>query len=191
MKKLLALSIALLSLNLYGAEKLNFSKNGLEGWGKKEGVAVIVEDYSKHDKTFDKKAIENQVKLRLLQAGIKVNDDSGAYIYINALPYHNYIKLNVKARRLVTFTVNGKIYSKVVSVWDFGSIFGKSHLRDSINEDMDKFLLDYLKANPKKNEDPPKPSQISDEQLTKQLKLLGFSDKEIELELEKRKKKED
>ncbi|MBT3710127.1 MAG: hypothetical protein HOG19_11845, partial [Gammaproteobacteria bacterium] len=72
MKKLLALSIALLSLNLYGAEKPIISKDGLEGWGSQKGVGIFVEDYSDIDKKFDKKAIENQVELKLRLAGIEI-----------------------------------------------------------------------------------------------------------------------
>ena len=132
MKKLLALSFALLSLNLYGgvpatgaipgvrpaainpyigipipgvrvpgtpiptSPSINpstgtpilISKTGLEGWGKKEGVSIVVEEYRPEmgvgevgilniplpgaRPTFDRKAIKNQVELRLRLAGIKI-----------------------------------------------------------------------------------------------------------------------
>ena len=72
MNKLLAISVALLSLNLYGADKpiifpdeSIFSPTGLEGWGKKEGVNIVVEDYSARDKAFDVKAISNIIELKL------------------------------------------------------------------------------------------------------------------------------
>ena len=75
-----------MSLNLYGAER-KISLHGLEGWGKKEGVKIVVEDYSNRDKTFDAKAIKNQVELKLRLAGIKVNDEvSESNIYINCKP---------------------------------------------------------------------------------------------------------
>ena len=51
------------------------------------------------------------------------------------------------------FVVNGKSYGKIATVYDIGGIVPKPKLRDDINEYMDKFLLDYLKANPKKKEE--------------------------------------
>ena len=74
MKKLIALSVALLSVSLYGADKPpTYSPNGLEEIAK-DGLLIAVgnpqsdSSYSKTDKTFDKIAIENQVKLRLRQS---------------------------------------------------------------------------------------------------------------------------
>ncbi|SVC19858.1 uncharacterized protein METZ01_LOCUS272712, partial [marine metagenome] len=115
MNKLLALSVALLSVSLYGADKkeirdvraspLPSSLNGLEGLNypfqrrendvrlKQRGIGIVVQDYSDKDKTFDAKAIKNQIELRLLQSGIKVVDESKVvkfstfgYIFINAQP---------------------------------------------------------------------------------------------------------
>ena len=53
--------------------KPTHSRTGLEGWGK-NGVRIIVYDYSKLDKNFPLKAIETRVELRLRQADIKVVD---------------------------------------------------------------------------------------------------------------------
>lgn len=84
--KLLAISVLLLYLDLYGADKPKvladvsfFSIGGLEGWGKKEGVFIVVEDCSKSVKNFDVKAIENQVELKLRLAGIRVVDKNTIY----------------------------------------------------------------------------------------------------------------
>jgi len=147
---------------LTGIQELNFAKpssTGLEGIAK-NGIKIYVEDYSDKDKDFDKEAIENQVKLRLIQAGVKVNAkttflarSSDTHLYINAFPYANYTMFNMQVMRWVIIPANGKTYRKRCSVWSLGSGFGKNRLRESINEDMDKFLLDYLKANPKKKED--------------------------------------
>ena len=87
MNKLLAISVALLSVSLYGADKPIFSLNGLEGWGKEAGVQILVQDHPKRDKTFGVKAVKNQVELKLRLAGIKVNDEvSESNIYINCKP---------------------------------------------------------------------------------------------------------
>ena len=127
--RLLALSVALLSVSLYGADKKTPNEIRLEKEIKElkaeaqakrmkfaaeeasaagitrgmnpdilasptclEGIAidgldVIVEDYSKSDKTFNAKTIGNQVKLRLLQSGIKEGKTGDSnYLLVNALP---------------------------------------------------------------------------------------------------------
>ena len=139
-------------VRINGADKpIKTSVYGLEGIAE-SGLGIVVEDYSKIDKTFNKKAIENQVELRLRQAGIKVGGND-VYLYINALPYHNFMRLSIQANRTVTFEANGKTYEKFgATVWEEGGIFGKSLLREQINKGIDAFLLDYLKANPKKTE---------------------------------------
>ena len=166
--KILLTVLFCLSLPLIGADKkLTYSHTGLEGIAK-DGIVVIVEDYSKYDKTFDKKAIENQIKLRLIQAEVKVvpavskvslkpSLSSGFYLRIIAQPHPLGTKYGysgrVKAVRTVTFEANGKKYYKSATVWDSGAIEPSGKLREGLNKHMDKFLLDYLKANPKKNED--------------------------------------
>ena len=100
MNKLLILSVALLSVSLYGADKPIFSPNGLEGWGKEAGVQILVQDHPKRDKTFGVKAVKNQVELKLRLAGIKVNDEvSESNIYINCKP------IDI-AGRLVGYAIN-------------------------------------------------------------------------------------
>ena len=152
MKKLLLL-LLLVGFNANGADKPFYSKTGLEGIAK-DGAWIVVEDHSKIDKTFDAKAIENQVELRLVQAGIKVGG-SGLILYISAQPTiepFKLIALNIHAKRIMTFEANGKTYRKGATVWDTGGIVGKDNLRAAINIQMDEFLLAYLKANPKKKD---------------------------------------
>jgi len=151
MKKLLLL-LLLFGVNANGADKPILSVTGLEGIAE-SGLKIVVEGYSYPDNTFNKEAVENQVKLRLVQAGIKLGAGLDAYLNIYAQPYNSYINLNIQVRRKVTFEANGKTYRKVVTVWETGGAVGKDKLRDEINRLMDKFLLDYLKANPKKKED--------------------------------------
>ena len=112
------------SIDAWLFDKDGLSITGLEGIAK-DGMGIVIEDYSKFDKEFDKKAIINQVKLRLLLAGIKVNENASAsYFYINANPVVvggeviGYT-LRIEAKRSVTFAANGKIYGQFgVPVWN-------------------------------------------------------------------------
>ena len=154
MKKLLALSIALLSLNLYGAEKPIPSKTGLEGWGKKEGVSIVVEDYSRIDKTYDMRAIKNQVELKLRLAGIKISQRfSDDYIHINMMPIRQNDKvigytIQIKTRRDMTFKYNGKEYRATADSSQHGGLCSIDY-RLELDKHLDKLLINYLKANPK------------------------------------------
>ena len=155
MKKLLLL-LLLFGFSAIGADRPIISSTGLEGIAE-YGINITVEDYSNKDKDFDKKAIGNQVRLRLLQAGIKFNHDANTFLVINAQPVISGkelvgYSLSIGARRIVEFNVNGKKYRKFATVWSKGGLVPPK-LRDAINEDMDQFLLDYLKANPKKKEE--------------------------------------
>ncbi len=144
---------------LAAAGKAERSRTGLEGFAK-DGIEVRGEYYSKDDKTFskDKKAIENQVELRLRQSGIKRNKDAKNYLIINAQLIGPVGKvdghtLTIEARRMMTFEANGKTYEKVAPVWRKSGIALTGDLREDINTYMDPFLLAYLKANPKKEKE--------------------------------------
>ena len=160
MKKLI-LILLLFGFSAVGEE---FSRTGLEGIAK-DGLKISVNGET-FVPTFDVKAIRNQVELKLRPAGIRVNNRAGNFIYVTAQPVltnkrtDNFgdrilaYALRVKAyRRDVTFEANNKQYRCSAAVWDRGGIASQNKLRDAINEFMDQFLLDYLKANPKKKED--------------------------------------
>ena len=166
MKKLI-LILLLFGLSAVGADKplRFFSINNLEGFGK-GGITIEVVDYSDEDKTFNEKAIENQVELRLRQSGVKVNYDSIAaqtgstnYLLINAMPvtYNGSLigyAVTIHAKRAITFEANDKTYWKgSTGVWYTGGLVSKGNLKTDINNYMDQFLLDYLKANPKKEKE--------------------------------------
>ena len=158
MKSTLLLITLLFSLNAFGAIK--YSDTGLEGWGKK-GVMVRVIDYSKRDKNFPLKSIKTKVELRLLQAGIKINDKfTGHDIVINAQPINvggrivGYAVV-ISARRPMQFQAldnTGKLvtYGILANSRTYGGGCGASDLITFIDSSMDNFLLDHLKANPKK-----------------------------------------
>ena len=158
MNKLLTISILLLSLNLYGADKPIYSRTGLEGWGKEGGVYIWVEDYSDGYKSFDLKAIKNLVELKLRLAGIKITQAPPSHtIYINMHPiqlrerligYH----LKIEPQRILTFKYNKKEYTSYGSCnMGYGGV-SPINYRPFLEKQMDGFLLDYLKANPKKKE---------------------------------------
>ena len=163
MNKLLLLSIALLSVNLYGQERPAISLTGLEGWAKAdptqnkpEGVSIRVEDYSKRDKAFDVKAIENQVELKLRLAGIKIHKVVTAdRIYINMQPIElggrvvGYYLL-IEPSRKMTFKHKGKSYvSYVAKLTKYGGATPPKY-KEALDDWLNRLLLDYLKANPKK-----------------------------------------
>lgn len=135
-------------------------------------MMVVVEDISQLVKKFDKKPIENQVKLRLKLAGIKVDNrqlsefkenEYPSILYVHLTPikggYEGEVRLtgyyiSIKAARSMTFVANGKTYRVFASeLASPGRTQDVSELREGINICMDAFLLAYLEANPKKKED--------------------------------------
>ena len=127
MNKLLTISILLLSLNLYGADT-TLTSSGLEGWGKESGVHILIEDYSERDKTFDKKAINDQIELTLRLAGIKIKKEADYRMYIVLNPSQLQTdklvgySLRIQIQRHMTFKYNGKIYEKIYAstkIYDF------------------------------------------------------------------------
>jgi hypothetical protein len=173
MKKLLALSIALLSLNLYGAEKPIPSKHGLEGWGKKDGVEIVMfQRRLELQPPIDYDGIKKQVELKLLLGKIKIKDrdkkavekdiKSGSmsdWLLVNIMPITEgkvvrMYRINIEAKRKMFFEYNGKRYAcdsasnKIAQVtWVHQA---EKDLIPIVEKIMDSFLVDYLKANPKK-----------------------------------------
>ena len=183
MNKLLALSVALLSVSLYGAEK---SLNGLEGI---TSISVVFDPTNLA--TVEDIPFKKQIKLRLRQSGIKVmpslpsKRDRGPN-EIEGLPYRPlrhqglellltvygtkedatrlpigsfYSKFSMEAIRYFTFEANGKTYWIKPTVWRSSTkgVLERVRYKDAtrnkhLNKLMDDFLLDYLKANPKKKE---------------------------------------
>ena len=158
MTKLLAISVALLSLDLYGADRPKYSLTGLEGIGK-EGMRIDISgSISKALQVGDPKVVENQIELKLRLAEIKVDNDTKflpwleiSALHIGAETQKDYIFL--KASRLITYEANGIKYTMRAIVWGDTAISNKDGLREPIHELMDRFLLDYLKANPKKEKE--------------------------------------
>ena len=178
MKNTLLLIAIIFSFNAIGADKpktefdkhgnivtdigaVKFTTTGLEGWGKK-GVRIEVLDYSDRDKNFPLKAIKTKVELRLLQAGINASRPTSAFpcIIIDAHPIGSGstvvgYAVSIGAMRQMEFKAldnTGKLvtYSTFADTQRYGGISPSSGLITFIDKQMDKLLLDYLKANPKK-----------------------------------------
>ena len=158
MIKKIVLVLAVFSLDLCAADQTLASLQGLEGWGK-GGVRILIDDHSKFEKTFDRKTIEEQVELKLRLAGFRVSDNSNHFFFtVNALPVRVGTRvvgyaLIVEAKRKATFKANDKTYQGVASLWDFSGITPTSKLTDKIERYMDRFILDYVKANPEKKKE--------------------------------------
>ena len=149
--------LAVMVLVHFRASGAEYSVRGLEGVGS-DGLLVIVEEYPGEKQTA--KAIKKQVELRLLQSGIKIGGKSTrSALYVN--PHGNssggkatgLFYLMVEVKRPVNFKHQEKEYETRAIVWDTGGYVGRDNIRKAIDVMMDMFLVDYLKANPKKKED--------------------------------------
>jgi len=158
MKTIILTLISILSLGAYG-QGINVSLTGLEGWGKKAGVVILVEDYSKFDKSFDAKAIKTKVELGLRLAGIKIAKEkpfSYDEIIITARPLISGGRvtgyaLRISPARTMKFEYAGKTYMALgARNKAYGGITSKDRLLLNIRIHMDELLVDYRKANPKK-----------------------------------------
>ena len=158
MKTIILTLISILSLGAYG-QGINRSLNGLEGWGK-GGVIIVAEDYSNRDKSFNVKAIKTKVELKLRLAGIEVAKE-GEFttfpLFVSAQPYYladgtvTGYALRIRPGREVLFLHGGKTYKTIFCcLKSYSGTVGKNNLLKAIDQSMDSLLVDYLKANPKK-----------------------------------------
>jgi len=180
MKNTLLLITIIFSFNAFGADKpktefdkqgnlvtdigaVKYSPTGLEGWGKKIGTYIEVRPDPKIDKNFPIKSIETKVELRLRQSGIKVANIPTADtppLLVDIYPVQASGEtlgywIVIRAKRLVKFEaldINGKMvtYEAMASNKRYGGIAPHSKLIPFIDSLMDDFLLDHIKANPKK-----------------------------------------
>jgi hypothetical protein len=147
------------------AESASHSLYGLEEWGN-DGVKITIH-YLPEDNSFNPFAIETQIGLKLRQAGITVKEKNPSSEINHELTYRNgngflYIIIRpvrvsdrvvaysviIFPRRQATYEANGKKYHRLMGPkWVYSGIAPAGELGESINKYMDKFLLDYLKAN--------------------------------------------
>jgi len=159
--KNLILIIMLFSLNAIGADKIEWSKSGLEGFGG-DGLAVIVEDRHPTQKDQDSKAIKMEVEALLKNAGFKINDvnNSADYVWITIVP----IKVNdiavlhhavLQTNRIVEYTTKaGKRYKHHAALRTYGWYPSKKSEKELVEGIVGQFIGDWKKANPKKENGP-------------------------------------
>ena len=156
MKKLLLL-LLLVGVNANGADSFPvFSVFGLEGIAK-DGITINVGDSSK---TLNKKNIQNQIELRLTQAGVKINPKKTGIPFLtfkamDILQGQSDVLghvIQISVSRMMQYEGNDIRRNAIAKVWDKWAIVPKGKERDVINIFMDEFLLEYLKANPKKKD---------------------------------------
>ena len=168
MKNTLLIFTLLFGLSAFGAET-KFSKTGLEGWGKNGTVILDFVPSKELGIAYPKQAAFNKIELRLRQAGInkefkpKTHDSIWVHVRaanIGSLPIY-IIHFNVN--RPVHYYPDGYGNGKSIDgtkgtgyninrgiVYQVVEICKRNELLKHIDIIMDQFLLDHIKANPKK-----------------------------------------
>jgi hypothetical protein len=142
---------------------LKFSQYGLEGISE-FGILIADLDKATLEMGLSKKLIKRTVELKLRLAGIKVVESSTQLIVVTykvhpfivdgALVGHE-VSLRLSMRQPVLLERNRDYVVFAVPTWDDGSLnllpksSGTGAVIDQLEMIMDKFLLQYLKANPK------------------------------------------
>jgi len=160
MKNSLLLITLLFSFNAFGA-KSKYSDTGLEGWGKSK-VFLNLSALTLIN-AFQKQAVRNKIELRLRQADIplvnRANEDIATdlqfalMVHITPVIVNSNIagySVSIKPERRVVYSDNiGITYWSFAAFGNYSGV-SSDKLIPFIDSLMDKFLLDYLKANPKK-----------------------------------------
>jgi len=124
-------------------------------------VDVIIEDFAGNNKPpFTKEFLQNIVELKLRLAGIQIDYSSlGPYILVTLNPI--YLDTNKHFVYSLRLSVNQPVFLARNNVFSVGttwvtSMVGimpernfRSDVKDTLETQMDKFLNDYLKANPR------------------------------------------
>jgi hypothetical protein len=109
----------------------------------------------KGESDLNKNRIKNRAELKLLQAGIGVRDKNAPNIFlaIEVTFVGQAFSINVGLNRVVKYSVKNKEYEKIGTTWRELMIgtYGDdvSNVFDTLDEILDKFLLQYFKANQK------------------------------------------
>jgi hypothetical protein len=122
----------------------------------------LVEGISKSNTGLTKEEITTEVKLILLQNGIKSEKKSGDYLYINVdlLPHPNgindFFNIDIKYRKfshnhedkIIDSNVTGRFFTPEQGNYgNIGIASNKKFIIESINKYLKKFILDYLESN--------------------------------------------
>ncbi len=149
-------AILLFALISAPAGAQTWSDSGLETANYKY-VAVTVEelpaDAGSIGLTEDR--IQTRVELRLRLAGLTPGNrkKQETHLYVNVNVGRNVFSILVQYERKVNFTAGNRQYSSLARTWQSGSAgtHGRdaAYITNALDEVLDKFLNEYLKANQK------------------------------------------
>ena len=119
------------------------------------GVERLTTDEHKIGLTRDR--IQTRVELRLRSAGLTPGNDfskNGTALHVNVNVIGDAFSIAVEYKRRVEFTTGNRRYRHVAMAWDSGttgthSRTGAVYIMNSLDQNLDKFLSAYLKANQK------------------------------------------
>jgi hypothetical protein len=155
-KMVMAISILIIILIFQYKGYGQYSRTGLEANNPKR-LDILIEELTKeaYDIGLTTEKLRTKCELRLRQAGIEPIDSLGSstYLYLNCnivgAAYNIFLSLN----RRVKFEVGDKTYNKdACSTWTSGTTgthgWNGNNLIGELDNLLDLFLNDYLKANP-------------------------------------------
>ena len=159
MKNTLLIITLFFSFNAIGADKIEWSKSGLEGFGE-DGLAVMVEARAPAQKNQDSKAIKMQVESLLKNAGFKINDvnntEDSVWIAITPIKVNDIAVLHhasLQTNRIVEYTTKaGKRYKHHAALRSYGWWPSKISEKELVEGIVGQFIGDWKKANPKKKD---------------------------------------
>ena len=157
MKKLiilltLALSFSFANAKVYPSLKVKDYKS----------LKIIIENIGKSNSGITEKEITTEVKLILLQNGIKSERKSWDYLYINVnvLPYTDGINdifyIDIEYRKyasehkdkIIDSNLTGELFAPDQGIYKTLGIAGnKKFIIETINEKLKLFILDYMESN--------------------------------------------
>lgn len=164
-KQILFLSFSImviLSSQVLSAENISspflrakFSLNGLETSNYKN-VSLLIESLTEDAEKIGltEERIKTKCELRLRQSGLNPSSDRRfEHLYVNISVVSQALNIRIDFKRPVLFEVGKKRYRKMASTW-CESITGThgdnpEFIIQSLNELLDMFLNEYLKANSK------------------------------------------
>ena len=133
----------------------SYSETGLE-WNSKD-IEILVEHLPDNARSIGLTAdrIQTKCESRLRQAGLNIVDESShlpIFLYVSVNLFGNSFNIDLHFNRIVNYLSGGdKMYWKYAATWHTsmtGTSDNAEYILQSLDGQLDKFLNDYLKANP-------------------------------------------
>jgi hypothetical protein len=103
-----------------------------------------------------KDRVQTRVELRLRSAGLTLGHNSAknkVYLYVNVNVSGGTFATSIEYKRLVDFTTGNRLYRLMATTWEFNIVgtHGRdaAYIMNGLDQYLDKFLNEYLKANQK------------------------------------------